>query len=50
MIYQTPRETLARIPQMLREIVEALPDTRFDRAHFKELRRLSLDFEVSTTC
>src|SRR5439155_25724457 len=29
--YGTPREKLAAIPQMVREIVEALQSTRFDR-------------------
>ena len=32
--YDTPAETMARVPVMLREIVEAQPDTRFDRSHF----------------
>jgi small-conductance mechanosensitive channel len=44
--YQTPREALARIPTMVREAVEAQPDTRFDRAHFKEFGGSSLNFEV----
>ena len=45
-VYQTPRETLARIPEMLREIVEALPDVRFDRAHFNAFGDFALNVEV----
>ncbi|MEX2583251.1 MAG: mechanosensitive ion channel family protein [Gemmatimonadota bacterium] len=44
--YGTPQEQLEWIPGAVREIVEALPDTRFDRAHFKEYGDSSLDFEV----
>ena len=44
--YGTPRETLEWIPTAVREVVEALPDTRFDRAHFKEYGDSSLNFEV----
>ncbi|HEX2209428.1 MAG TPA: mechanosensitive ion channel family protein [Longimicrobium sp.] len=45
-VYQTPHAQLAAIPQLLRGIVEAQPDVRFDRAHLKELAAASLDFEV----
>ena len=45
-VYQTPREKVAAIPQMIREIVEGLEQTRFDRAHFKEYGDFSLNFEV----
>jgi small-conductance mechanosensitive channel len=45
-VYQTPRRMLERIPEMIREAVEAQPDTRFDRAHFKAFGASSLDFEV----
>ncbi len=44
--YQTPYEKLNAIPAMLRVIVEAQENTRFDRAHFKEYGPYSLDFEV----
>lgn len=45
--YETPPDKLARIPQMLREIVEAQGSaTRFDRAHFQKFGDSSLDFEV----
>jgi small-conductance mechanosensitive channel len=44
--YQIGRETLAAIPGMVREIIQRRPDTRFDRAHFKEYADSSLLFEV----
>lgn len=45
-VYQTTAEQLAAIPVMVREIVDAVPKTRFDRAHFKGFGASSLDFEV----
>lgn len=45
-IYQTPFDKLERIPAMLKEIVESVPDTRFDRAHFKSFGDWALLFEV----
>lgn len=44
--YQTPVEKLARIPGIVREIVEAREQLRFDRAHFMRLGESSLDFEA----
>lgn len=44
--YDTPRETVARIPGMLREIVESQSPVRVDRAHFKSLGDSALVFEV----
>jgi small-conductance mechanosensitive channel len=44
--YQTPREKLARIPKIIREIVEAQELTRFDRSHFKEFGPHSLNIET----
>ena len=44
--YQTPPEKLEWIPIAVREIIESLPDLRFDRAHFKEYGDSSLNFEV----
>jgi small-conductance mechanosensitive channel len=44
--YETPRDKVARIPQMLREIVESQSPVRFDRAHFKALGDSALLFEV----
>jgi len=44
--YQTPLEKVRRIPQWLREAIEAQPRTRFDRAHFKEYGDSALLFEI----
>ena len=44
--YQTPPDTVEGIPAMVREVIEGLPRTRFDRAHFKEFADSSLSFEV----
>jgi len=45
-VYQTPADKLEAIPDMVREIIESLDTTRFDRAHFKKFGNFSLDFEV----
>jgi small-conductance mechanosensitive channel len=45
-VYNTPHEQLEAIPAMVREIIEDVPKTRFDRAHFKEFGDSSLNFEV----
>jgi small-conductance mechanosensitive channel len=44
--YDTPRAKVEKIPSILKEIVTAIPETRFDRAHFKSFGTSSLDFEV----
>lgn len=44
--YDTPPEAVERIPGMIREIVEAQEDVRFDRSHFKAFGSYSLDFET----
>lgn len=44
--YQTPREKLKLIPQILRQAIDAQPLTRFDRSHFKEYGDSSLNFET----
>ncbi|MGD2217249.1 MAG: mechanosensitive ion channel family protein [Gemmatimonadales bacterium] len=45
-VYETPHEQLAVIPGMVREIIEAQENARFDRAHFKAYGDFSLNFEV----
>jgi small-conductance mechanosensitive channel len=45
-VYQTPADTLERVPAMVREIIGRQENTRFDRAHFKAYGDSSLDFEV----
>lgn len=41
-----PYDTVARIPGMIREAVQAQPNTRLDRTHFKEYGESSLNFET----
>lgn len=45
-VYQTPPETLERIPEIIKDIVRAQSHTRFDRAHFFEYGDFALMFEV----
>jgi small-conductance mechanosensitive channel len=45
-VYNTPLEKLKRIPSLVKEIIEATPNTVFDRAHFTKFAESSLDFEV----
>ncbi|MEO8718413.1 MAG: mechanosensitive ion channel family protein [Burkholderiales bacterium] len=44
--YETPLEKLRAVPGWLKAAVEAQPDVRFDRAHFKEYADFSLNFEI----
>jgi small-conductance mechanosensitive channel len=43
--YQTPRDKLRLIPQIIREGVEAQQKTRFDRSHFRAYGDFALLFE-----
>ena len=43
--YQTPPEIIERIPEVLRELVEAQPLATFDRAHAIQFGPSSIDFE-----
>lgn len=45
-LYQTPAEKVAWIPEKVREIIEARERARFDRAHFKGFGDSALLFEV----
>jgi small-conductance mechanosensitive channel len=45
-VYQTPLEKLKLIKEIVRNIIEKAPNTRFDRVHFKEYGDSSLNFEV----
>jgi len=45
-LYQTPQDKMKRIPEIVKEVICALADTRFDRAHFARIGASSLDFEV----
>ncbi|MBK8575396.1 MAG: mechanosensitive ion channel family protein [Elusimicrobia bacterium] len=44
--YDTPVNVVQQIPGLLRTIVETVPQTRFDRAHFVAFGPSSLDFEI----
>ena len=44
--YQSSRDKLEKIPEILREAVEAQQQTRFDRSHFKEYGAFSINFET----
>lgn len=44
--FETPNDLLARIPCILREILDTVDDARFDRAHFKDIGEYGLEFEV----
>jgi len=44
--YDTPSEKLESIPIIIKEIIDKLEKTRFDRAHFKEFGDFSLNYEI----
>jgi len=45
-VFGTPISKLQLIPGILRDIVQAQPRTRFERAHFKTIGEYALEFEV----
>jgi small-conductance mechanosensitive channel len=44
--YDTPAEIVEKIPGFIEEVVEAQPNTRFDRSHFKDFGDSSLNVET----
>lgn len=44
--YDTPPALVERVPSIIRSIIEATPNTRFDRAHFARYMDSSLEFEA----
>ena len=46
LVYDTPIGEIEAVPGLVREIIEAQPKARFDRAHFKEYGDSALMFEV----
>jgi len=44
--YQTSRERLKEIPEIITNIIKSIDDTLFDRAHFLSFGDFSLNFEV----
>lgn len=45
-VYETPTELIERVPKIIREVIEAQEDIRFDRSHFANHGAASLDFET----
>ncbi len=45
-LYQTSPDLLAKIPDMVRQVIEQQELARFDRAHFKEFGDSAYNFEV----
>src|SRR5690606_6753426 len=45
-IYETPMEKRRRIPQIIREAIEAQEKVRFDRSHFQKYGDCALVFET----
>lgn len=45
-VYQTKLEHLQEIPLIIRNIIEGIDDTAFDRSHFQAFGDFSLDFET----
>jgi small-conductance mechanosensitive channel len=46
LIYQTAADHLKEVPGLIKDIVENIPKTRFDRTHFCEYGDFSLNFEI----
>ncbi len=44
--YETSAEHLEKIPGAIRKIIESIPETRFDRAHFQGYGDFSLNLEI----
>ncbi len=44
--YSTASDKLKRIPQMIKDIVQSIQSTRFDRSHFMSYGDFSLNFET----
>jgi len=45
-IYQTTYDQLAEIPKIIKNIIEGIDNTTFDRSHFQKYGDFSLDFET----
>lgn len=46
-VYQTPPEKLRRIPELVKEAVAAVPDTRFDRSNLQAYGAYAIEFETA---
>jgi small-conductance mechanosensitive channel len=45
-VYSTPYDKLRQIPTLIRDIIEAQENARFDRAHFASYGDYALNFEI----
>ena len=45
-VYETPYDDLARIPGLIKEIIDAEPKTRFVRAHFSSYGDFALNYDI----
>ncbi len=45
-VYETSADKLRKIPVIIKNIIQELSDTKFDRAHFKDYGDFSLNFEI----
>lgn len=45
-VYDTSQENLKAMPGLIKEIIESIENTQFDRAHFVSYGAYSLDFEI----
>jgi small-conductance mechanosensitive channel len=43
---ETPLTEVRKIPGLIRSLIEAYPDVRFDRSHFSKISASSFDFEA----
>ncbi len=46
-VYETEKEKLEKIPNIIKDIVENQKQTKFDRCHFKSFEDFNLNFEIS---
>lgn len=44
--FDTPPDALGRIPEIMREVIGAVPNLRFDRSHFARIGEHALEFET----
>lgn len=46
-LYETPTDTLRKIPSIIKDIITSVSKARFDRVHFREFADSSLNYEIS---
>ncbi len=45
-VYETPQEKVAQLPHLIEEVINAIDDVRFSRAHFYSFDDWALTFEI----